>query len=96
MQHIASHAARYGRYIKPLLSISVDFYIRVYVQVYTSQLKCKENTTKLGYLYQCTGCESMTMQPLGARKPNGGYKLPNGPVVNQRCEICNHSFHVRF
>lgn len=38
---IEGHANRYGRYIEPLLSISADFYIRVFVKIYTSQLKCK-------------------------------------------------------
>lgn len=30
------HAARYKRYIVPVLSLSIDFYIRVFVRVYTS------------------------------------------------------------
>jgi tRNA (guanine26-N2/guanine27-N2)-dimethyltransferase len=42
---IESHANRYGRYIKPLLSLSVDFYARVFVRVYTGQFKCKESST---------------------------------------------------
>lgn len=33
---LEQHAARYKRYIKPVLSLSIDFYIRVFVRVYTS------------------------------------------------------------
>jgi tRNA (guanine26-N2/guanine27-N2)-dimethyltransferase len=33
---IDQHAARYKRYIVPVLSLSIDFYIRVFVRVYTS------------------------------------------------------------
>lgn len=30
-----SHANRYKRYIVPVLSLSVDFYVRVFVRIYT-------------------------------------------------------------
>ncbi|KAG8037090.1 hypothetical protein G9C98_004412 [Cotesia typhae] len=93
LQHIAAHAGRYGRYIEPLLSVSVDFYIRVFVRVFTSQKKCKDNTTKLGMVYQCTGCETMTLGPLGIRV-NKAHKLPQSLPVGQLCKHCNHKHHV--
>ncbi|XP_015604849.1 probable tRNA (guanine(26)-N(2))-dimethyltransferase isoform X2 [Cephus cinctus] len=94
LQHISCHAGRYGRYIQPVLCISADFYIRVFVRVFSGQIKCKANTSKLGMIYQCVGCETMTIQPLGAIKPNGGYKLANGPVVDQLCKHCRHKHHI--
>lgn len=33
---LEQHAARYKRYIVPVLSLSIDFYVRVFVRVYTS------------------------------------------------------------
>lgn len=93
LQTIASYAGRYGRYIIPLLSISADFYIRVFVKVFSSQTKCKENATKIGMLYQCTGCESINTQPLCYKKPSGGYKLTSLPYVDQLCKICRHKQH---
>ena len=33
---IETHAARHKRYIVPLISLSIDFYVRVFVRVYTS------------------------------------------------------------
>lgn len=44
LQCIESHATRYGRYVVPMLSISADFYIRVFVKVYTGANKCKQTT----------------------------------------------------
>lgn len=44
LQTIESHANRYGRCIEPLLSISADFYIRVFVRVFNGQYKCKFTT----------------------------------------------------
>lgn len=92
MQHIASHAGRYGRYIVPLLSVSVDFYIRVFVRVYNGQIQCKNNTSNLGMVYQCKGCESMSIQALGMKKGNL-YKLTPGPPVDQLCKYCKHHKH---
>ena len=37
---LEQHAARYKRYIVPVLSLSIDFYIRVFVRVYTSGARC--------------------------------------------------------
>lgn len=41
MQSIQSQASKYKRYIAPLLSVSVDFYVRVFVKIYTSAAACK-------------------------------------------------------
>ncbi|CAB0036326.1 unnamed protein product [Trichogramma brassicae] len=57
LQHIASHAGRYGKVITPLLSVSADFYIRVFVKIHTSQKSCKQNTSNLGMVYQYKHCE---------------------------------------
>ena len=65
LQSIESHANRYSRYIVPLLSLSIDFYVRIFVRVFTGQNLCKRSTSKLGHVYQCTGCESFHIQPLG-------------------------------
>ena len=54
----------------PLLSLSIDFYVRVFVRVFTSQIVCKSTTTKLGHVYQCSGCESFAIQPLGKLEPH--------------------------
>lgn len=98
---IESHATRYGRYIVPLLSISADFYIRVFVRVFTSPLECKKSSSKQSMFYQCTGCSTHTFQPLGILKPNPTeknpcqlkYCLPIVPSVTERCEHCNNRYH---
>ncbi|XP_046596240.1 probable tRNA (guanine(26)-N(2))-dimethyltransferase [Neodiprion lecontei] len=94
LQHISSHAGRYGRYIQPLISISVDFYIRVFVRVYTGQIVCKGVASKLGMIYQCVGCESITTQPLSMTKSDNKYGLPAGPPVDKLCHYCGHKHHI--
>ncbi|CAL7938563.1 unnamed protein product [Xylocopa violacea] len=93
LQNIASHAGRYGRYVTPILSVSADFYIRAFVKVFSSQIKCKENATKIGTIYQCTGCESINTQPLCYKNLSGVYKLTSLPYVNRYCDICHHKQH---
>jgi tRNA (guanine26-N2/guanine27-N2)-dimethyltransferase len=55
--------------------------------------------SKLAMVYQCTGCDTMTLQPLGiCRKTDKGntkFALPTGPAVAEFCQHCNHKHHVR-
>ena len=47
LQSVEAHANRYGRYVEPLLSLSIDFYCRVFVRIRTSQLsKTKASSSR--------------------------------------------------
>ncbi|KAF9590858.1 hypothetical protein IFM89_039137 [Coptis chinensis] len=75
---IESHANRYKRYIVPILSVQMDFYVRVFVRMFTlvlnsnfltlvnnSSASAMKNTPlKLSYVYQCVGCDSFHLQSL--------------------------------
>ena len=39
---ISTSAGRYGRYIQPLLSLSIDFYVRVFVRVQVAPIEVKK------------------------------------------------------
>ena len=60
---------RYRRHIKPLVCLSVDFYVRIFVRVYTSPADCKDTASRLSYLWQSSGCDSFWLQvgPRSAR-----------------------------
>lgn len=102
LHSIESAATRYGRYIQPLLSVSVDFYIRVFVRVWTSPAACKQSSSRQSMVFQCTGCDAFTLQPLGTTRPNPTpsnpkqlkFMTPTGPFVNTNCEHCGHRHHV--
>ncbi|XP_054718129.1 tRNA (guanine(26)-N(2))-dimethyltransferase-like [Uloborus diversus] len=97
LQSIESHANRYGRYIQPLLSLSVDFYVRLFVRIFTSPKAVKESVCKLSLVYICPTCGSFYLQPLGNKlKTDKGEKYTPavGPPVNKRCDICNCSYKV--
>ncbi|EFJ48710.1 hypothetical protein VOLCADRAFT_60094, partial [Volvox carteri f. nagariensis] len=85
---IETHAARYKRRIVPLLSLSVDFYVRVFVRVYTSPNDVKDSPSRLAYLWQSSGCDSFWLQPVGQKRHNNGqnkYLPGSGPAVEPRC-----------
>ncbi|MQL69096.1 hypothetical protein Taro_001423 [Colocasia esculenta] len=94
---IESHANRYKRYIVPILSVQMDFYIRVFVRIYTSASAIKNTPSKLSYVYQCIGCDSFHLQPLGrtVTKNNSVRYAPGfGPVVPQECVDCGKKFNM--
>ncbi|ESO87614.1 hypothetical protein LOTGIDRAFT_127570 [Lottia gigantea] len=97
LQCIETHANRYSRYIEPVISLSVDFYVRVFVKIHTGAKKVKESVTKKSMFYHCVGCGTVTLQKLGIKEPTEGNNfkfLPaHGPPVGSSCDHCN-SRHV--
>ncbi|KAI3799073.1 hypothetical protein L1987_34363 [Smallanthus sonchifolius] len=94
---IESHANRYKRYIVPVLCVQMDFYVRVFVRIYTSAGAMKNTPLKLSYVYQCTGCDSFHLQPLGrtVSKNTSVRYLPGfGPVVPQECSDCGKKYNM--
>ncbi|XP_068176929.1 tRNA (guanine(26)-N(2))-dimethyltransferase [Antennarius striatus] len=84
-------AGVYQRYIQPLLSVSVDFYIRVFVRVFTGQATVKNSASKQALVYNCVGCGSFHLQRMGRRTSNGKhmkYSAATGPPVGPECEHC--------
>ena len=64
---LQGHANRYKRHIVPVLSLSVDFYVRVFVRIYTSPAAVKDSGSKLMYMYQSQGCDSFFTQRVGRK-----------------------------
>uniref|UniRef100_A0A8C4Z4B5 tRNA (guanine(26)-N(2))-dimethyltransferase n=1 Tax=Gadus morhua TaxID=8049 RepID=A0A8C4Z4B5_GADMO len=90
LHSVDQRAAVYQRYIRPLISISVDFYIRVFMQVHTGQAVVKNSASKQALVYNCVGCGSFHLQRMGKKTPNGNMKFSaaTGPPVGTHCEHC--------
>ena len=67
---IETNANKYGRHIVPVLSLSIDFYIRVFVRVYKKQQGVKRSCVKRAFVLQSTGCPSFYLQPLARQVGN--------------------------
>lgn len=100
---IAQSAARYGMAIEPLLSLSIDYYIRVFVRVRKSPNDVKFLAGKTMLVYHCdSGCGSWKTQYLAkhreqkAKNNSTFYKhgFNHGPSANEHCEHCGFKTHV--
>ncbi|KAK9239624.1 N2,N2-dimethylguanosine tRNA methyltransferase-domain-containing protein [Lipomyces kononenkoae] len=98
LSSISSAAARYGKAIEPLLSLSIDFYVRVFVRVRNSPIQAKLLASQTMLTYTCSGCGSTSYQPLGRVSINedGSQKhsFAQGPPVSSHCDYCGFVHHL--
>ncbi|KAJ3037918.1 tRNA methyltransferase 1 [Rhizophlyctis rosea] len=94
---LSTTASRYKRYIVPLASFSIDFYVRLFVRVYTSPALVKGAAGKTAVVYHCSGCKAFELQQLGkavGEDGNGRGGPIVGPPVGRGCEHCGKSSHL--
>lgn len=101
---IATSAARYGLTIEPLLSLSIDFYARVFVKIRRSPAAVKFAAGKTMIVYNCeSGCGAWTTQLLlrnkaHANKKGSGsfykHQASQGPTADQKCQHCGFKTHL--
>ncbi|KAI0882754.1 TRM-domain-containing protein [Annulohypoxylon maeteangense] len=104
LHSLASTAARYGLAIEPLLSLSIDYYCRIFVKVRKSPAQVKFLAGKTMVVYNCDqGCGAWETQFLArhrkARNKSGkgvfykhGFSL--APTADQLCKECNSKTHL--
>ncbi|KAJ4378177.1 RNA methyltransferase tRNA(m5U54)methyltransferase [Neocucurbitaria cava] len=100
---IASSAARYGMAIEPLLSLSIDYYIRVFVRVRKSPNDVKLLAGKTMIVYHCeSGCGAWSTQFLARNKviknkkgdPFYKHGFAQGPSADSHCQHCGFKTHL--
>ncbi|OMJ16122.1 tRNA (guanine(26)-N(2))-dimethyltransferase [Smittium culicis] len=95
---IQSSATRYQRHVVPLISCSIDFYIRIFIRVFDSPNKAKDSIVNNGLVFNCYGCSSFYTQPFGVKSltssKNFKYSSSHGPVVGTNCPTCNTKLTV--
>lgn len=100
---LAMTAAKYGLSIEPLLSLSIDFYARVFVRIYRSPAQVKFTAGNSIIIYNCdSGCGAWSTQTLASTKqkldrkgnPIYHHTLAQGPVSGPHCEHCGFKTHL--
>ncbi|CDK24106.1 unnamed protein product [Kuraishia capsulata CBS 1993] len=97
---VASTAAKYGKCIEPLLSLSIDYYVRCFIRVKRSPIQLKQLASQSMITYLCSGCGSTANQYMGRKtedsKGQGGYKfsMSQGPPVGPHCSFCGNVHHL--
>lgn len=101
---ISTSAARYGLSIEPLLSLSIDFYARVFVRVSRSPAAVKFTAGKTMLVYNCdVGCGAWNTQFLLRNKAQQNktgsgsfykHQMAQGPTADQLCAHCGTKMHL--
>ncbi|KAG2054635.1 N2,N2-dimethylguanosine tRNA methyltransferase [Suillus hirtellus] len=100
---LSTSAGRYGRYIEPLLCLSIDFYVRLFVRIHSAPIEVKKTASKTAMYFVCQGCQAFYEQPLGrtvekVQERSGNvnllFKTQAGPPVPQKCTECGSALHV--
>jgi tRNA (guanine26-N2/guanine27-N2)-dimethyltransferase len=101
---IETSAAKYGLAMEPLLSLSIDFYSRVFVRIRKSPSMVKFQGGKNMMVYSCGGgCGAWTTQLLMKNKPAPNKKgsgifykhgFTRAPTTGTSCEHCGSTMHL--
>ncbi|EPE25195.1 S-adenosyl-L-methionine-dependent methyltransferase [Glarea lozoyensis ATCC 20868] len=101
---IATSAAKYGLAMEPLLSLSIDFYARVFVRIHKSANEVKFLAGKTMVVYNCDeGCGAWTTQTIGknklaANKSGKGHfwkhVYSQAPSASEHCVHCGMKTHM--
>ena len=86
---IDAAANKHKRYIVPWLSLSVDFYVRVFVRVYESPAEVKKSAQRRTMVYQSSQCPSFYLQPIAGDK-----SVPPSVKVPSQCPETNGNFRL--
>lgn len=97
LNSLVMSASKYGIAIEPLLSLSIDFYARVFVRVHRSPAQVKFNSSNSMVVYSCdVGCGAWSTQYVGATREKSDKKgnpvyhhgVNRGPPSGPQCEHC--------
>ncbi|KAF2834892.1 N2,N2-dimethylguanosine tRNA methyltransferase [Patellaria atrata CBS 101060] len=100
---VATAAARHGLAIEPLLSLSIDFYIRIFIRVRKSPADVKFLAGKTMIVYSCdAGCGAWQTQYLARNVERDGkdgqkfykHSLAQAPSAPSECEHCGFKTHL--
>ncbi|KAG9027167.1 RNA methyltransferase tRNA(m5U54)methyltransferase [Tulasnella sp. JGI-2019a] len=103
LHSLSTSAARYGRYITPLISLSIDFYVRLFVRVRTAPIEVKRAMTKTSLFHICHGCQAHYEEPLGrviekqganSTNVNLQFKTTHSSTNTDTCVECGGKLHV--
>ena len=84
-------ASKHKKFIIPLLSCSIDFYVRLFVQVFYSPEKSKLSSSKLAYILRCPQCKFHKFLSL-MKKVGTHFNLQSLP--ENFCIVCRGKLQV--
>ena len=88
LSNIAQRAAVYGKSIRPVLSVGMHFYVRVFVEVWEDKAAVNNLSLDIGTVYQSMHCDSFHTIPHGQHSKNNkniiqATRAPKFPVCEE-------------
>ncbi|KAJ2489084.1 RNA methyltransferase tRNA(m5U54)methyltransferase [Coemansia sp. RSA 2050] len=91
-------ANRHKRYIEPLLSCSIDFYVRIFVRVHDKPILVKNVASQTGIVYHCRYCGTFAAQPFGTVEPGKSgtlkYHVSAATAAERTCAQCESKLEI--
>jgi tRNA (guanine26-N2/guanine27-N2)-dimethyltransferase len=91
---IAVSAARYGRPIKPILSVGMEFFIRVFVEINNDKKTVTNLLLSIGNVYQSSQCSSFIVLPHGQMGGAKGNVYQSRRLIPSVCPETGATFQV--
>lgn len=94
LHSIAISAAKYGRTIRPILSVGINFYVRVFVEIYNDKQGVSDLSLINGNVYQSTQCSSFVTIPHGQKGGKNGNGYHSTRLDPSKCPETGAPFKV--
>ena len=82
-------ANKYKKAVVPLLSISLDFYIRLFIRIDSSAVVAKDSCVNTGILYHCLRCKWFNSLPFGSKTTKNKYSATT-VTIPSKCPECDN------
>lgn len=95
LQAVETCANKYKKHIVPLMSCSIDFYIRVFIRIIESPANVKFSGTKRGIVERCTQCKTIYPKKFITQSSQNKNLFSNNSLEkNANCSVCSGSLAV--
>mmetsp|Transcript_83173 Transcript_83173/g.101923 ORF Transcript_83173/g.101923 Transcript_83173/m.101923 type:complete len:536 (-) Transcript_83173:33-1640(-) len=84
-------AGKYGKGIKPLVSMYIDYYMRIFVEITDNKIEANDSIVKCGYLLYCHTCGNFNTNKYAFKKDGKYYANTAVPHI---CEYCGKKFKL--
>ena len=81
---IRTAAAPLGRTVEPVVSVYMDFYVRVFVRVWPNRARALRSCLLAGSVFHCSGCNSYLLQPFAVETHRSRLAVARGPPPSLR------------
>ena len=89
---ISSIANKYSKYIVPYISYQSEYYLRVFVRVFTSKSECAKSMLKYGHVYYCPESSYFTTHTLGHKNEKGALQFNKMKLDLSHCPMTGEQF----